>query len=165
MIETERDIKSAIDFLTQSELLKIEDILPFFPEFQRIDDFKQGTHGTEGTEGYSAYCMHWRVGLRDLRVRMGTRGTEGSDWYPGALRVLRVLIGTQGTNWYPGVPRGTEGTYRYPGVLRVLRVPGPEGWWAEICDSLEEYNRHISDLKNSKPPKALLSQSPRPSKP
>ncbi len=102
VIETERDIKSAIDFLTQSELLKIEDILPFFPEFQRIDDFKQGTHGTEGTEGYSAYCMHWRVGLRDLRVLMGTRGTEGTDWYPGALRVLRVLIGTQETNWYPG---------------------------------------------------------------
>ena len=65
----------------------------------------------------------------------------------------------------PRGTRGTEGTNRYPGALRVLSVPGREGWWAEICDSLEEYNRHISDLKNSKPAKALLSQSPRPSQP
>ena len=31
---------SAMEFLQQSDLLKIEDILPFFPDFVLIDDFK-----------------------------------------------------------------------------------------------------------------------------
>jgi hypothetical protein len=31
---------SAMEFLKQSDLLKIEDILPFFPDFVLIDDFK-----------------------------------------------------------------------------------------------------------------------------
>jgi len=31
-----------MEFLKQSDLLKIEDILPFFPDFVLIDDFKVG---------------------------------------------------------------------------------------------------------------------------
>lgn len=31
---------SAIEFLKQCELLKIEDLIPFFPDFVVIDDFK-----------------------------------------------------------------------------------------------------------------------------
>ena len=33
-------IKTAIDFLKQCDLLKIEDLIPFFPDFVVIDDFK-----------------------------------------------------------------------------------------------------------------------------
>ena len=33
---------SAIEFLKQCELLKIEDLIPFFPDFVVIDDFKVG---------------------------------------------------------------------------------------------------------------------------
>lgn len=33
-------IKNAIDFLKRCELLKIEDLIPFFPDFVVIDDFK-----------------------------------------------------------------------------------------------------------------------------
>ncbi|TPX38727.1 hypothetical protein SeLEV6574_g07674 [Synchytrium endobioticum] len=40
VIEKKQDIKQAIEFLRQSQLLKIEDILPFFPDFVLIDDFK-----------------------------------------------------------------------------------------------------------------------------
>ncbi|TPX64225.1 hypothetical protein SpCBS45565_g06048 [Spizellomyces sp. 'palustris'] len=41
VIEENRDIKQALAFLLQtSDLLKIEDILPFFPDFVLIDDFK-----------------------------------------------------------------------------------------------------------------------------
>ncbi|KAL9609886.1 MAG: hypothetical protein Q9167_005379 [Letrouitia subvulpina] len=34
-------IKTAINFLKRSELLKIEDLIPFFPDFVVIDDFKE----------------------------------------------------------------------------------------------------------------------------
>ncbi|KAI5804378.1 Pep3/Vps18/deep orange family-domain-containing protein [Geopyxis carbonaria] len=34
-------IKSAIEFLRRCELLKIEDLIPFFPDFVVIDDFKE----------------------------------------------------------------------------------------------------------------------------
>ena len=36
-----RDIKEAMAFLTHCNLLKIEDILPFFPDFVLIDSFKE----------------------------------------------------------------------------------------------------------------------------
>ena len=34
---------SAIEFLKQCELLKIEDLIPLFPDFVVIDDFKVGS--------------------------------------------------------------------------------------------------------------------------
>jgi hypothetical protein len=36
-----KDIKEAMAFLTHCNLLKIEDILPFFPDFVLIDSFKE----------------------------------------------------------------------------------------------------------------------------
>ena len=40
-IQHEAGIKSAIEFLKRCELLKIEDLIPFFPDFVVIDDFKE----------------------------------------------------------------------------------------------------------------------------
>ncbi|KAI9343587.1 Pep3/Vps18/deep orange family-domain-containing protein [Obelidium mucronatum] len=40
VVDEKKDIKQAIDFLKQCDLLRIEDILPFFPDFVLIDDFK-----------------------------------------------------------------------------------------------------------------------------
>ena len=40
VVEEEKDVKRAMDFLHECELLKIEDILPFFPDFVTIDHFK-----------------------------------------------------------------------------------------------------------------------------
>nr|XP_022303010.1 vacuolar protein sorting-associated protein 18 homolog [Crassostrea virginica] len=40
VVEEEKDVKRAMDFLHDCELLKIEDILPFFPDFVTIDHFK-----------------------------------------------------------------------------------------------------------------------------
>ncbi|KAJ3194065.1 hypothetical protein HK101_003570 [Irineochytrium annulatum] len=40
VIDERRDIKQAISFLKNCELLKIEDFLPCFPDFVLIDDFK-----------------------------------------------------------------------------------------------------------------------------
>ncbi|CAG8666814.1 6521_t:CDS:10, partial [Racocetra fulgida] len=44
VVEKKQDIKMAMDFLQRCELLKIEDILPFFPDFVLIDNFKYNTH-------------------------------------------------------------------------------------------------------------------------
>lgn len=41
-MEEEKDVKRAMEFLHDCELLKIEDILPFFPDFVTIDHFKVG---------------------------------------------------------------------------------------------------------------------------
>ncbi|KAI1305565.1 hypothetical protein EDD11_004922 [Mortierella claussenii] len=41
VVKEKKDIKAAMDFLSNSDLLKIEDILPFFPDFVLIDDFKE----------------------------------------------------------------------------------------------------------------------------
>ena len=38
--QNKRDIKEAIDLLKHCSLLKLEDILPFFPDFVLIDDFQ-----------------------------------------------------------------------------------------------------------------------------
>ena len=47
VIKKEKDIGRAIQFLQECSLLKIEDILPFFPDFVTIDHFKVGgiSHG------------------------------------------------------------------------------------------------------------------------
>ncbi|KAI9746358.1 MAG: hypothetical protein M1818_000070 [Claussenomyces sp. TS43310] len=41
VIARSNGIKTAIDFLKRCELLKIEDLIPFFPDFVVIDDFKE----------------------------------------------------------------------------------------------------------------------------
>ncbi|KAF6805858.1 pep3 vps18 deep orange family protein [Colletotrichum sojae] len=41
VISQSNGIKTAIDFLKRCELLKIEDLIPFFPDFVVIDDFKE----------------------------------------------------------------------------------------------------------------------------
>ena len=40
MVEKEKDIQRAMSVLQQCKLLKIEDVLPFFPDFTTIDLFK-----------------------------------------------------------------------------------------------------------------------------
>jgi len=40
VVEKEKDIKRAMEFQRECDLLKIEDILPFFPDFVTIDHFK-----------------------------------------------------------------------------------------------------------------------------
>jgi len=41
VVEKDKQIKKAMAFLQDCELLKIEDVLPFFPDFVLIDDFKE----------------------------------------------------------------------------------------------------------------------------
>lgn len=51
VIGTSKGIKTAIEFLRRCELLRIEDLIPFFPDFVIIDDFK--TEICSALESYS----------------------------------------------------------------------------------------------------------------
>lgn len=53
VVQDKQDIKMAMRFLENTELLKIEDILPFFPDFVVIDDFKDEI--CTALEGYAAH--------------------------------------------------------------------------------------------------------------
>lgn len=59
--ETGTSIKSALDFLRRCELLRIEDLIPFFPDFVIIDDFKD-----EICSALEDYSRH----IDDLRQEM-----------------------------------------------------------------------------------------------
>ncbi|KIJ45146.1 hypothetical protein M422DRAFT_251339 [Sphaerobolus stellatus SS14] len=53
VVEDKHDLKTAMRFLEDTDILKIEDILPFFPDFVVIDDFKEDI--CTALEGYSAH--------------------------------------------------------------------------------------------------------------
>ncbi|KAL0579371.1 tethering complex subunit [Marasmius crinis-equi] len=53
VVQDKKDIKTAMHFLEDTDLLKIEDILPFFPDFVVIDDFKEEI--AHALEGYSSH--------------------------------------------------------------------------------------------------------------
>ncbi|KAI0071987.1 hypothetical protein K474DRAFT_1711999 [Panus rudis PR-1116 ss-1] len=53
VVQDKQDIKTAMRFLENTDLLKIEDILPFFPDFVVIDDFKEEI--CTALEGYSSH--------------------------------------------------------------------------------------------------------------
>ncbi|RPD81956.1 hypothetical protein L226DRAFT_528166 [Lentinus tigrinus ALCF2SS1-7] len=53
VVQDKQDIKMAMRFLENTDLLKIEDILPFFPDFVVIDDFKEEI--CTALEGYSTH--------------------------------------------------------------------------------------------------------------
>ncbi|KAG8747248.1 hypothetical protein FRC10_001864 [Ceratobasidium sp. 414] len=55
VVEDKKDLKTAMQFLSNTELLKIEDILPFFPDFVVIDDFKDEI--CNALEDYSAHIV------------------------------------------------------------------------------------------------------------
>lgn len=40
VVKEKNDIKRAMEFLQECDLIQIEDILPFFPDFVTIDHFK-----------------------------------------------------------------------------------------------------------------------------
>jgi len=83
VVEEERDIKKAMDFLSSSDLLKIEDILPFFPEFVLIDDFKEQI--CSSLEGYN-------IEINNLKKEMD-EATSSADHIRQDIKRLRNKYG------------------------------------------------------------------------
>lgn len=75
----------AMRFLENTDLLKIEDILPFFPDFVVIDDFKEEI--AHALEGYSAH-------IDDLKAEMddATKTAEAIQKDIAALRNRFITI-------------------------------------------------------------------------
>lgn len=69
VVSAKQDIGLAMEFLQSCELLKIEDILPFFPEFACIDHFKEAI--CESLQDYK--CV-----IQELQGEMNT-STEAAD--------------------------------------------------------------------------------------
>jgi hypothetical protein len=63
VIQDRKDIKSAIQFLEQTDLLKIEDILPYFPDFTVINEFKDEI--CNALEDYSVHIERLRGEMDD----------------------------------------------------------------------------------------------------
>ncbi|KAG0430612.1 hypothetical protein HPB47_022509 [Ixodes persulcatus] len=61
VVKEEKDIKRAMEFLQECDLIKIEDILPFFDEFVTIDHFKDAI-----CSSLQEYNMH----IEELKVEM-----------------------------------------------------------------------------------------------
>jgi len=62
VVQEKNDIKQAMEFLAQCPSVKIEDILPFFPDFVTIDHFKSAI-----VESLQDYSKH----IADLKAEMG----------------------------------------------------------------------------------------------
>ncbi|KAF8525048.1 Pep3/Vps18/deep orange family-domain-containing protein [Hysterangium stoloniferum] len=69
VVQDKQDLKTAMRFLEDTDLLKIEDILPFFPDFVVIDDFKEDI--CTALEGYSAH-----IELLKAEMDEATRSAE-----------------------------------------------------------------------------------------
>ncbi|CAG8443951.1 10866_t:CDS:10 [Ambispora leptoticha] len=88
VVEKEGDIKTAMNYLQRCELLKIEDILPFFPDFVLIDEFKEeiitaleeyNTHINDlkaDMEEATKSAESIRLDIRELRCRFATVSTD-----------------------------------------------------------------------------------------
>ncbi|KAJ3071653.1 hypothetical protein HK102_006394 [Quaeritorhiza haematococci] len=79
VVEEKKDIRQAMEYLKHCELLKIEDILPFFPDFVLIDDFKE-----EICAALEEYNMH----IRDLKAEMD-EATKSAESIRLDIRELR----------------------------------------------------------------------------
>lgn len=72
-----------MEILSESEILKIEDILPFFPDFTRIDQFKE-----EIITSLEDYNRH----IEDLKVEM-EEATKSADLIRVDIKDLRNKYG------------------------------------------------------------------------
>jgi len=88
VVEEEKNIQKAMAFLKECELLKIEDVLPFFPDFVLIDDFKN-----EICAALEEYNRH----IEGLVEEMD-EATQSAEAIRGDIRDLRNKYGIVAAN-------------------------------------------------------------------
>jgi len=98
---------SAIKFLEATDLVKIEDILPFFPDFVVIDDFK-----TEICSALEDYATK----IESLRSEMdnATQSAESIKKDIESLRSRFVTIDKEDKCWKCGLGLVSKGFYVFP---------------------------------------------------
>eukprot|EP00727_Mastigamoeba_balamuthi_P004186 m51a1_g13765 putative vacuolar protein sorting-associated protein 18 homolog (977) ;mRNA; r:253137-257178 len=107
VVKDRRDIKEAVRFLRECELLKIEDILPFFPDFTRIDDFKD-----EICRSLDEYSHQ----IDDLKAEMevATRSAEATRRDIAALRSKCGIVRARQPCGLCALPVLTRRFYYFP---------------------------------------------------
>lgn len=98
---------SAIQFLEATDLVKIEDILPFFPDFVVIDDFK--TEICSALEDYATKIESLRAEMDDA-----TQSAESIKKDIENLRSRFVTIDKEDKCWKCGLGLVTKGFYVFP---------------------------------------------------
>jgi hypothetical protein len=88
VVQKKRDIKTAMSFLQQCPLLQIEDILPFFPDFTRIDEFRD-----EICASLAEYGVHIQQLKREMDV-----ATRSADLIRTDIKELRNKYGFVSTS-------------------------------------------------------------------
>ncbi|KAI7887643.1 Pep3/Vps18/deep orange family-domain-containing protein [Mucor mucedo] len=79
VIQDNKDIKSAMQFLKKCDLLKMEDILPFFPDFVLIDDFK---------DEICSALEEYNISIEELKMEMDN-ATSSADHIRLDIRKLK----------------------------------------------------------------------------
>ncbi|ORX36495.1 Pep3/Vps18/deep orange family-domain-containing protein [Kockovaella imperatae] len=107
VVQERKDIKSAMKFLESTDLVKIEDILPFFPDFVVIDDFKAEI--CTALEEYSAKIEELKAEMEDATASADSikRDIEG-------LRNRFVTVEQGDKCWKCGLPLLTRQFYVFP---------------------------------------------------
>ncbi|KAI9005046.1 vacuolar protein sorting protein 18 [Hyaloraphidium curvatum] len=107
VIEEQKDIKTAIQFLKTSGVLKIADILPYFPDFVIIDDFK-----AEICEALEEYSEH----IEQLRQEMdeATKAAENIRLDVRELRKRYSVVPTAEKCYFCRQPLLTRQCYVFP---------------------------------------------------
>ncbi|GAB5585428.1 tethering complex subunit [Umbelopsis nana] len=107
VVQEKNDIKTAMEFLKQSDLLKIEDILPFFPDFVLIDDFK---------DEICAALEEYNIHIEELKADMdeATRSAENIRLDIRQLRSRFAVIGSLEKCCLCDLPLLTRQFYVFP---------------------------------------------------
>eukprot|EP01130_Rhizamoeba_saxonica_P012344 TRINITY_DN5188_c1_g1_i2.p1 TRINITY_DN5188_c1_g1~~TRINITY_DN5188_c1_g1_i2.p1 ORF type:complete len:926 (+),score=184.08 TRINITY_DN5188_c1_g1_i2:22-2778(+) len=107
VVEEKKDIKKAMDFLQRCKLLKIEDILPFFPDFVLIDNFKK-----QICDSLEEYNIH----IEELKLEMED-ATQSAEIIRDDIMQLKKKYGTidaKQTCAICGLPVLTQSFYLFP---------------------------------------------------
>lgn len=107
VVQEKGDIKSAMQFLESTDLVKIEDILPFFPDFVVIDDFK--TEICTALEDYSA-----RIDELKLEMADATHSAESIKRDIDALSSRFVAVEQSDKCWRCGTGITSRQFYVFP---------------------------------------------------
>lgn len=107
VVQEKGDIKSAMKFLESTDLVKIEDILPFFPDFVVIDDFK--TEICSALEDYSA-----RIDELKQEMAEATRSAESIKRDIEALSTRFVAVEMSDKCWRCGQGITSRQFYVFP---------------------------------------------------
>ncbi|KAK2189905.1 hypothetical protein NP493_94g03000 [Ridgeia piscesae] len=147
VVEKEKDIKRAMEFQRECDLLKIEDILPFFPDFVTIDHFKDAI-----CTSLEEYNEHIET-LKD-EMEEATKSAQEIRTEIQSFRNKYTFIKAQDKCSCCGFPLMTQAFYAFPCThkfhSKCLTEEVRQHLSASKCHRIDELQRKLS-AKSSTP--------------